>query len=287
MAQQVNKDRKREAKTVSPGRINSNYILQGIFKCNRCGKNMVGQSQTKNHKTRERTPVYGCGLRAQCTRRACQGQYVRADIAHDLAFQVLKKVMQNPQLIEETKRQLRTALENNQPHLAKRVREVRVLIQRSKQDQQKCRDAYYQEATTLQQFKEENLRLLREQEAAEQELKTAELKLHGADLFKGKIDQVFDLLKDFDIVWSKMTPVQQRIVYRGAFNFLKIKGAKWTRHFELDVFSLKQPFESWYDNKVWNGSLQLTEDGSALITDNSQENRALCENFTFAPSAAK
>ena len=84
-----------------------------------------------------------------------------------------------------------------------------------------------------------------------------------------------------------MTPIQQRIVYRGVFNYIKIKGAKWSKHFEVEVFSLKQPFESWYNNQVWNGTLQLTDEGSVLIKDNLSENKDLCESSTFAPSAVR
>ena len=141
------------------------------------------------------------------------------------------------------------------------------------------------QAITTQQFKEENLRLVREQEAAEEELQIAQTKLEGADVFKGRVEQVFDLLQDFGAVWEKMTAVQQRVVYRGVFNHLYVEGARWSRQFKVTDFSLKEPFRSWYDGKVWEGPLVLREGSSVIVTSN--KDKELCERFTFVPTAVK
>ncbi len=283
--QAVYQERSRTPKTPSPGRVTSPYVLQGALKCRFCGGNMVGQRSTANHRTGEKAPWYTCGQRLQRTRKACRGQYVKAETAHRLAFEILKRVMQNPQLIELTRRQLRAALEQGHPQLAKRVRELRETIHRLKQAQTKWRDAYYQEAMTTQQFKEENLRLVRELELAEHDLSLAETKLHGADRFRGKLDQVFALLQEFEAVWAKMTPVQQRVVYRGVFHYVRIEGVKWSRRFTVEDFSLKEPFQSWYDGRAWNGPLLLTEEGSVVVTN--QQDKELCESSTFAPTAVR
>lgn len=102
----------------------------------------------------------------------------------------------------------------------------------------------------------------------EKELKTAEAKLHGADAFEGKLDEVFVLLQEFETVWSKMTPVQQRVVYRGGFNYLKVEGVKWRRQFKVEDFSLKPLFESWYHGRVWNAPILLTDADFGIVTDN-------------------
>ena len=284
-SQTVNQQRRQAPKSPSPGRVDSVYVLQGVLKCRFCGGNMVGQRCTSNHRTGEKAPWYACGARLQRTRKACPGQYVKAEAAHKLAFEILKKVLRSPQLIELTRQYLSTALEHGQPQLFKRVRDLRETIRCVKQSQAKWRQAFFNEAITEQQFKEENLQLVREQEQAERELKIAEAKLHGADDFKGKLDEVFVLLQEFETVWSKMTPVQQRVVYRGGFNYLKVGGAKWSRQFKVEDFSLKPLFESWYHGRVWNSPLLLSDADFGIVTD--KQDKELCESSIFAPTAAR
>jgi site-specific DNA recombinase len=283
--QAVNQQRRQAPRTPSPGRVTSPYVLQGVLKCRFCGGNMVGQRCTSNHRTGEKAPWYTCGQRLQRTRKACPGQYVKAEAAHKLAFDILKKVLRNPQVIELTRQYLSTALEHGQPQLFKRVRDLRETIRRVKQAQAKWRQAFFNEAITEQQFKEENLQLVREQEAAEQELRTVEAKLHGADAFKGKLDEVFGLLQDFETVWSRMSPVKQRVVYRGAFNYLKVEGAKWSRQFRMEDFSLKPLFESWYHGRAWNGPLLLSDADLGIVTD--KQDKELCQSSIFAPMDAR
>ena len=99
---------------------------------------------------------------------------------------------------------------------------------------------------------------------------------------KSKLDEVFGLLQEFDTVWSKMTPVQQQVVYRGAFNFLKVEGTKWSRRFRVEDFSLKSIFESWYHGRAWNDSLLLTEQELGIVTD--KQDSELCQSYGFAPT---
>ena len=126
---------------------------------------------------------------------------------------------------------------------------------------------------------------MREQETAEEELRVVQAKLDGADVFAGRVEQVFELLRDFKAVWEKMTAVQQRVVYRGVFTHLYVEGARWSRRLTVTDFALKEPFRSWYDGKVWEGPLVLRE-GDAMIVTSSQDN-PLCQNFMFSPMDAR
>jgi site-specific DNA recombinase len=283
--QAIHAERKREVRAASPGRITSTYTVQGVLKCPFCKGNMVGQRLTANHRTGERTGWYVCGQRLQRTRKACRGKYIKAHTAHALAYEILRKVTQNPQLIELTRRQLKSNLELGQPHLAKHVRELRQTIQNLKQAQAKCLDAFYQEAITAEQLKVENMRLVHEQQLAEQELSHAEAKLEGADAFKGKLDHIFALFQDFKGVWASMTPVQQRVVYRGAFTHLVVNGARWSRRFAVTDFGLKEPFKSWYDGRIWNGPLRLAADELLVVT--TSKDSEICESYGFKPTAAR
>lgn len=287
--QAVNRERSHEAKSVSPGRVNSPYILQGVLKCMHCGGNMVGQLQISNRARKIKIPWYACGQRLQRTRKACLGQRVRADAAHDLAFGILKKVLQNPQLIQLTREHLKSLLEYSFPHLSRRIRELRSILQRLERDIVKCRDAYYKGAMTVEQFGSENHRLLKEREESEKELKEIEAKLSGAAAYQGKVDQVFELLKNFEPVWLKMAPVQQRVVYRGIFNHFYVESRKYSREYRVRDFSLKEPFESWYHNRTWEGPLLIQQEGQILSIkgDNTQQDKELCGKSTFAHLAAK
>jgi len=276
-AQAVNRERTHEPRK-SIGRITSDYILQGVLKCRYCGANMVGQRLTKNHRTRETSQWYVCGTLAQRTRKACRGQYVKGETAHFLGLEILKKVMQDPRVIDWTRQQLKIALEQGHPHLSRRVRELRVSLQKLKKQQTQCLQAHYAGAVTLEQLKSENLRLDGERIEAERELSQTEAKLHGAAAFQGKIDKVFDLLKEFDQMWEVMSPVLKRAVYRGAFNYLKIEGKR--KSCKVEGFSLKEPFRSWYNNQIWNGSILITPEGAVLLKTKQEQD--LCENFTFA-----
>lgn len=46
---------------------------------------------------------------------------------------------------------------------------------------------------------------------------------------------------------------------------------QWSRRFRVEDFSLKEPFESWYHGRVWNGSLLLTEEGSVFVGTNQRQ----------------
>ncbi|MBI3616527.1 MAG: recombinase family protein [Candidatus Omnitrophica bacterium] len=283
--QAVNVERTRESNGIQPGRVSSPYVLQGVLKCQHCGGNMVGNRSTVNKRTKEKAPWYVCGQKVARTRKACRGQSVKADRAHPLAFEILKKAMSNPQLMELTRQEIRAALERGHPDLSRRVRELRSSLRFLKQAQEKCLEAYYEGAITTEQLKAENQRLFKEIELAQQELAQVEAKMQGAETFRGSLDRVFDLLQEFDAVWAKMTPVQQRIVYRGVFNFLAIEGRPRGRQFKVKDFSLKEPFKSWHEGRSWEGSLILTETGSLVLNDKKDKN--LCESYGFAPTAAR
>ncbi len=285
--QAVNADRKQETKNVSPGRATSSYVLQGVLKCALCGGNMVGQRRHSNRPKNIKVPWYVCGTYIQRTRKACPGQCVRADAVHELAFDILKKILRNPQLIEFTRDNLKKMFAHSFPHLSRRVNDLQANLQRLKREEAKCRDAYYREALTLQQFKNENYRLLEEQRAAEEESRDLQTKLSGAVAYEGKIDQVFSLLSNFEPVWKKMDPVQQRVVYRGIFNTFFTDSRKYSREYKVKDFSLKEPFKSWYYDQAWGGPILITEAGGALLIDNQIKNKDLCEKFIFAPSDVK
>ena len=275
-AQAVNTARRRESKSVQPGRISSAYIVQGAFKCIRCGGNMVGTRSTYNHRTGQKCSWYRGGQYSQRTRKACPGQSVKAEIVHQLAFDILKKTMQNPQLIELTRRKLKDLIAQGEPGLLKRINELQANIRQVKHEQEKCLKAFYAEAITTEQLKEENFRLAKESEQAQKELALIEARLEGAAAFKGKVDDVFKLLQDFETVWAKMTPVQQRVVYRGMFHYFHVEGRPRSRRFKIGNFSLKEPFKSWYDGKAYEGAVIATDDGSIALT--STEDKELCES---------
>jgi hypothetical protein len=280
--QAVNQDRRRESKGPRPGRINSPYVLQKVLKCRHCHGNMVGQTQTTNHRTGKRERWYTCGQRLSRTRHACpHGQYVKAERAEPLAFAILKRIMRHPQLIELTRQKIKEMLGQSHPVLSRRMAQLREIIRRVKREQEKWRDAYYAEAITTLQYKEENLRLVREQEAAEEEQRVVQAKLDGADVFAGRVEQVFELLRDFRAVWEKMTAVQQRVVYRGVFENLYVDGQRWSRRLKVTDFALKEPFRSWYDGKVWEGPIVLRQGDSVIVT--SSQDNPLCQNFMFSP----
>lgn len=286
-AQAVNRDRYIENKSVSPGRVTSIYVLQGVLKCIYCGGNMVGQLRISNRAKGVKIPWYLCGQYVSRTSRACKGQCVRGDAVHELAFEILRKVLQNPQLIQLTREHLRKLLEYSFPHLSRRVHEIRSILQRLKKDEAKCREAYYAEAQTVEQFKLENHRILKEQQAVEDELKAIEAKLSGAVAYQGKVDQVFGLLNDFEPIWSKMAPVQQRVIYRGIFDFFYVQSRKYSREYQIKDFSLKEPFKSWYHGRIWEGPLVIAEAGNVLALHNIKEGKDLCSKYLFAPSGAK
>jgi hypothetical protein len=96
-AQAINTARKQESSSTQPGQINSAYIVQGALRCIRCGGNMVGTRSTSNHRTGRKCSWYRCGQYSQRTRKACPGQSVKAKIVHQLAFEILKQTLQNPQ----------------------------------------------------------------------------------------------------------------------------------------------------------------------------------------------
>jgi len=274
--QAINTARRRESKSVHPGRINSSYIVQGAFKCIRCGGNMVGTRSTYNHRTGQKCSWYRCGQYSQRTRKACPGQSVKADIVHQLAFDILKQTMQNPQLIELTRRKLKDLIVQGEPGLLRRVNELRAAIRQAQHEQEKCLKAFYAEAITTEQLKAENSRLAKESEQAQKELALIQTRLEGAAAFKGKVDDVFKLLQDFETVWTKMTPVQQRVVYRGMFHHFHVEGRPRSRHFKIGNFSLKEPFKSWYDGRVYQGAVIATDDGSITLT--ATEDKELCES---------
>lgn len=283
----VNQAQRHESKTVQPGRITSPYIFQGVLKCGYCGGNMVGQRRHTNRPKGIKVPWYICGQYIQRTRKACKGQCVRADAVHDMAFGILKKVLQNPQLIELTRAHLKDLLEYSFPHLARRMRELRAIFQRLKREEEKNLQAYHLEAITTDQLKAENIRILNERQSTEREMKEIEAKLSGAVAQQGKVNQVFELLHNFEPIWMRMQPVQQRVIYRGIFNYFYVEGRKYTRQYQIRDFSLKEPFKSWYHNKLWEGPLLINEAGNALSSsnvDNAQQDKDLCQKYIFAPS---
>jgi hypothetical protein len=101
----------------------------------------------------------------------------------------------------------------------RRINELQAVIRQTKHEQDKCLKAFYAEAITTEQLKAENFRLAKESEQAQKELALIEARLEGAAAFRGKVDDVFRLLQDFETVWAKMTPVQQRVVSRGMFHY--------------------------------------------------------------------
>jgi len=283
--QAINEEHKREVTGVRPGRITSRYVLQGVLKCKWCKHNMVGNRSLVRPRTGEKGDWYTCGQRVQRTREACRGQSVKADTAMPLAFGILKRVMQNGQLIGLTMLHLQAALAHGHPQLSKRVNELKADIRRLKQEQEKCLRAHYADALTLEQFKAENLRFERERRAAEEELRIAEAKLSGAEAFEGKLGRLFELTEHFETVWAEMPPVQQRVIYRGVFEYLWIEGRPRGRHFTVGDYSLREPFRSWYNGEVWNGPLTIQQGDSVVVT--SYKDNTLCGNYGFLPMDVK
>jgi len=146
-------------------------------------------------------------------------------------------------------------------------------------EEERIIQAYHLEAITTEQLKAENIRIFNERQSSTEELRTIEAKLSGAVAYQGKVNQVFELLNNFEPVWLGMQAVHQRVIYRGIFNNFFVESRKYSRHYEIKDFSLKEPFKSWYHNRTCEGSLVLDDGGNVLQDDNQKEDKELCQKI--------
>lgn len=225
-------------------RSDSDFILQGSLKCRHCTKNMVGGTRISNHKTGEKKKAYRCCTYLSRGKSACTGQSVDAKMVETQAYEILKKIVGNKELLELEKEEIRNLLAETNPDLEKNIKISEQQLKENKQKQKKCLDAHYDDALSLKQFKTENTRLLDEEKTIQHELARIKQLLKESQTYQGNIEKIFALLGNFDEIWQNLSPNDKKMLFRNVFKSIYIEDKSRKHYKNIENYELYEPFAS-------------------------------------------
>ena len=247
-------------------RTDSNYILQGCLKCDYCSANMVGASRISNHKTRAKKRAYRCGTYISRTRASCPGQSIDAEMAESQSYEILKRLVTDKDLLEMEKEEIKSTIAERNPELEKNIRMFKELLTENKKKQKKCLEAFYAEAMTQGQFKEENSKLQDEEKGIEKDIKDTEKLIRDTRKFEVNLKTVFSLLDNFDGIWNNLENKDKKLIYRIVFKNIYVEQKPRKHYKKISRYELYEPFKSMaeyidsekrLENQCENSVLQL------------------------------
>jgi len=164
-------------------------------------------------------------------------------------------------------------MERKNPDISNNIDSFRKELTKMEFLQEKCKLAYYNEAMTLEQFKEENLRLEKEKERIKQEIFLAQEQLYQTEQYKTNINNVFALLNDVDNIYDNLSPSTKKLLYRSIFKFIIVEEGRFKRKKNIEDFELFEPFATIYNE--------------AKAIKKELNNQWIKESTTFVRSAAR
>jgi len=188
---------------------------------------MAGRRVISNHRTGAKKDWYHCCTNISRTSKACKGQDVKAEDLHQQAYEILKVVVENKELLELTKDEIREMMERKNPDLP-----------------------HYNDAMTLEQFNEENMRLEKEKERVKQELSAALEQLYQTDSYKTNIENVFSLLNDVNGIYDNLSHSARKLLYRSMFKYIIVEEGRFKRKKKIESFELYEPFATIYNEAI-------------------------------------
>ena len=220
-------------------RDDSTYILQGVLKCKHCGGNLIG------HPGRLDVRYYVCSTRSSKTSSACKGQYIKADAIEAAGFDVLKKIVNNPYLLEMAREDAVQSVLNQNPAVLAEVRMAERKVRELKTRHVQFLNLHLDGTITKEQFIEDNAYLMKQQETAESNLVQLREKLRIQQEQNQYLSRTFEILSNFEKVWDSLDYKCKKTLYNCVFAKANAERLGW--HDEdkrIANYTLKEPFES-------------------------------------------
>jgi len=194
-------------------RDDSPYVLQGVLKCKRCGGKMMG------HVARLGVRYYVCATYASKTKEACLGQWIKAEPIEEEARDILKITVSDRYILELSKQQIRQAMAERNPDLLKGIRLAEKQIREIEAHTKKLLDLHYRDAVNLEQFKEENSRLLQEKSVILKSQEQLQCRLDLLQNQSANVEKIFGILENFDTIYGKLDNRAKKNLYNCVFLF--------------------------------------------------------------------
>jgi DNA invertase Pin-like site-specific DNA recombinase len=245
-------------------RTDSPFELQGVLKCRYCNGNMAGATRLSNHRTLTKKRTYRCSTYLSRGKAACSGQSIDAKMVESQAYEILRDVVDDKDLLELEREEIKNSLAERNPEIRKNIELFNRQLNDNRRKQKKCLEAYYAMALSKEQFKEENTRLLDEEKLLEKELQGAEQLMRDTRRFEGNIDKVFALLENFDDIWHNLSSNDKKILYRNIFNFIYIEDKPRKHYKKIDKYELNEPFASILNYRKYEKCLKNQTNRSVL-----------------------
>lgn len=220
-------------------RDDSRYVLQGVLKCKYCNGNLYG------HLGRLSVRYYVCSTRFSRTSAVCKGQYIKADAIEAAAFEVLKKIVNTPYLVELAREDAVQSVLNQNPAILAEVRLAERKVRELKTKHVNFLNLHLEGVLTKEQFIEDNNYLIQQQQTAEKNLVQLREKLRIQQEQNQYLNRTFEVLAKFEKVWESLDFKGKKSLYNCVFAKAHADSLGWhDKDKRLVHYLLKEPFAS-------------------------------------------
>ncbi|MEW6041066.1 MAG: recombinase family protein [Elusimicrobiota bacterium] len=250
-------------------RSDSPHEFQGVVKCRYCHKNMHGTSYISNHKTGEKKEAYRCGTYMSRTKVACKGQGVYDYEIRKHVLSIMREIVRDKNLIEIERQEYQDSIASRNPDLINDVKIIEKKLRDNKSAQRKCFSMIYKGMITDVQFKEENSRLVKEEEELNKRLKEAKEQLYTAQVYGQSMNKIFTVLSDFNRVYDGMAVKDRNLLWRTIFEYVCFTDPGRRQPKTVESFGLYQPFNRILEHQKSENVLEILWKRDTFISAHS------------------
>jgi site-specific DNA recombinase len=217
-------------------RSESPYILQGVLKCRKCQKNLIGQ------RARLGVRYYVCSTYAGSTKAACSGQWIKAEPVETQAKNIIKAIVSRPKIVEATREKLARTISDRNPDVLEALRKAERRVREIEDSRRRLLELCYKDALTADQFKAENNRLTGEEQAAKADVLALQERLNEVKAKGASFDSLFSVLQNFEDVFDNLSAAGRKTVIGSVFAWAYAKCLGRRKPKYLDEYEFNSPF---------------------------------------------
>lgn len=227
-------------------RDDSPYILHGVLKCRLCGGNLVGHTQ------RLGVRYYGCSTYFSKGKVVCEGQWIKADSIETQARHILKTAISNKQVLALAREELGRMIADRNPEILAGIRLAERQLRELTEQHRRLLELRYKDAVSVDQFKDENTRLLEQQQIVKLGLDQLQQQRERTKRQNASLDRTFQILENFDTVFESLAPKGKKELYRSVIQFAHAKSLGPWKGVYIENYELTGPFQQLLMGEVNN-----------------------------------
>ena len=218
-------------------RDDSPYVLQGVLKCRHCAGNLIG------HGGKLGVRYYVCSTYYSKTKAACKGQWIKAEPVEAQARNILKAAISNKKILDLAKEELTRMVADRNPEILAAIRLAERQLREMSEQHRKLLELRYKDAIGVDQFKDENNRLLEQQNLIQQGLDQLRHQREQSKTQNANLNRTLEVLENFDAVYQSLSFKAKKDLYNSvlAFAHAKCLGARKPKY--IDNYELTEPFK--------------------------------------------